>query len=81
MTTYKNILTFTEINFSNNFEMEGEWRVSPSNLIVRNTEKMHKYETFETIEDLKKFVRTKFNYFKRKGLKRGCSGSVLIETL
>ena len=80
MNTYKHIFTFNEIDFTDAVLMEGVWKVNPYNLTVQNIERMHKGEWFETIDDLKKFVRIKFNYYKHKGLNRGLNGSVLIET-
>ena len=81
MITMKNITDINDVTFNSNFEMESSWIVNVEGLSVQNIKHLHKVEYFSSLEDLKKFVRRKFNYYVRQGLKKGTNGSVFIETV
>ena len=81
MTTMKHISTIKEIDFKESFEIESSWTINVKGLSIQNTKQMHKLEYFKNIEDLKKNVTKKFNYYVKQGLKKGTNGTVFVETL
>jgi len=77
----KHISTIKEIDFKESFEIESSWTINVKGLSIQNTKQMHKLEYFKNIEDLKKNVTKKFNYYVKQGLKKGTNGTVFVETL